>query len=222
MDMRTEALIRVYSHPRSGTGLLMEYVARCFYAGVPLEISGGQAGHWADRRPAQMQHIARLFGSHLFPGKQTPVGPAVYIARDGRDVMASLWNAKMMLSPADRGLPFSDWLARPLDWIGSPGHRAGLVKLSPAEHWAQHVDAWIKVPGVHVVRYEDLVQRPGGVMLGIAARFGITSWEFERIGQLVGTAPNRGIIGGWRSVFSSKDELLFHRYVDRDHWALYE
>lgn len=42
-------VIKVYSHPRSGTHFLEAFLARNFYAGKDLKVEEGLWGHWSNR-----------------------------------------------------------------------------------------------------------------------------------------------------------------------------
>lgn len=232
-------LIKVWGHPRSGNGLMMEYMARAFYPVEDLATRPGRAGHWADRRPSVMHRLGKLAGGHAFSPLRVvrdggPVrfsGPAwaieglpgaVYVYRDGRDVMASLWRTKAFMHPKARKLSFSEWLRRPLDWLESPAHRAIPTLYAPA-HWRIHVDGWAETAGAFRVRYEDMVRCPEFPIRAIWAwADSLILHDFEPVEGLVGTFPNEGRIGAWRDVFSDDDLAFFGRFVPTDHWALFE
>jgi len=127
--------------------------------------------------------------------------PAIYLLRDGRDAMVSYTHfVLMMVKPPPGGVTprlFHDTLRDLL-----------LEERSPYKSWAENALAWTSRPGVVVVRYEDLVRDPGGVvdrtmaMLGCPAkriRDGVPT--FEQMKKENPRLVRRGQPGSWRDEF---------------------
>ena len=217
-------MIQVYSHPRSGTNLLMAFIAKNFYPGRDLTGKGGVMGHWVDPVPSPSPWSnGALFGSHRFYDEGVIDGPACYIYRDGRDVAVSLWRTKAFLHPDWRDISFSEFLRRDLDWTGSPG--SGIWYGAPiAEHWMSHLWSWYHACSADVllVRYEDLVLEPAKVRAPIARHCDLTPTpELVRIEERVGPFPHEGQIGAWRRFFSDEDLAHFHQSAPPDFWGFY-
>src|SRR5690349_243058 len=96
-------IVKVYSHPRSGTHFLMSLLYRNFFRGRELGVSmrPTMAGHWSRQRAGESQSFvldgkrstgerfeipyAELFGSHALQPPESK-SRAIYVVRDGRDV----------------------------------------------------------------------------------------------------------------------------------------
>jgi bile-salt sulfotransferase len=215
-------MIEVYSHPRSGTNLLMAFIAENFYPDRDLMRRGGVMGHWRSPIPSlDPWPYGALFGNHHFYEEGMLDGPACYIFRDGRDVAVSLWRTKAFLNPDWQGLSFSEFLRRELDWKGSPG-AGGSYDGTPAEHWRDHLRSWEKAPAL-LVRFEDLLSEPGKMRAAIAQQFDLTpAFETVEIREKVGPFPHEGRIGIWREFFTDEDLEYFHRFVSPSFWGLWD
>jgi bile-salt sulfotransferase len=221
-------LIHVYSHPRSGTNMLMAFIGKNFYPGMDLSTPLGRIGHWADRVRGQLNPYGKLAGHHHFYGDDIGkfIEPACYIYRDGRSVAVSLWKTKQFMHPDWRDMSFSEFLRKPLDWLGSPGRDLpdDVPRRTIAEHWLAHIESWRESGnGVLLVRYEDLLRNPLGVSDDIARWSGVNpTGKLHLIDELVGWYPNDGSADSWREVFSDADAAFFHQIVPRRHWGLWE
>ncbi len=216
-------MIRVYSHPRSGTNLLMAFLGANFYPGQDLSTAPGRIGHWNNRVFGQRNAWGRLAGHHHFyydSGKPA-LRPAIYIYRDGRSVAVSTWKTKKFLAPEWKDWSFSKFLRTNLDWLGLPGRAIFAVRPIP-KHWLDHVNSW-KVPDdILLVRYEDIVVRPQRVRDDIAVWSGIKpTRELHLVKKAVGWYPHGGGVDTWRDVFTQDDLDFFYSYVPRHHWALW-
>lgn len=212
---------KVYSHPRSGTHLLMASLERNFYQDVDTAMRGGKTGHWANRRDAEPTAWGEMFGSHRFyhEAQKWPDAAMFYVYRDGRDVAVSLWNAKAMQHPDWAGLTFSEFLQRPLDWRGTPG-RGARPRLTIGEHWRAHLESWADKPDVMYVCYETLVLYPYSVLMRAGAFVEACCIdELVPVRELVGVTPNRGRIGEWATVFSAEDTIYWHSVVEFGFWG---
>lgn len=219
-------LLKIYGHPRSGTNLVMAFVAENFYPGRDLTGPEGVMGHWADSVPQEPSPwpYGALFGGHHFRGffgSQLATERAIYIYRDGRDVAVSLWRTKAFLHPNWRILSFSEFLQMDLDWQHSPGHGGsydgGIIK-----HWHEHLESWVG-SGASMVRFEDLVLSPANVRYAMALRFGFCpAPELARITGPVGPFPHEGRVGTWRVFFNDDDLEYFYGIVPPDFWGLWK
>lgn len=216
--------VKVFSHPRSGTHLLEAFVAKNFYPNENLELGEFPYGHWKRRLINKKGYAyGKLFGSHLFP--DTSVRkidyPSIYIIRDGRAVMSSLYNTENFIYPDRSMISFSDFLRMKIDWIGSPGYKSK-PKMTVAKHWSKHVDGWMetarKNKNIIIVRYEDLVNNPYEAYLSIYESYfkhlELKSKEaIEIIRSPVGLLPNQAKINSWSKNFSNDDEEFFYDQI---------
>lgn len=116
---------------------------------------------------------ARLLGSHRLPPPPdvgTPRALGVYVFRDGRDVALSVHAWRRFHPIGCEDLPIEAYLARPIDWSGSPAHRAAVAQETLFGHWMRHLRTW-RATGILCVRYEDLLRDPARQLARIADRF---------------------------------------------------
>ena len=142
----------------------------------------------------------------------------VYVVRDGRDALVSyfLFRQKFDNGTSD----FAEYLRQPLHPEGQP----------VARYWSEHVDEWLKVPGIRIVRFEALRGDYAKTVteLGKDLRLTRTRAPTERIepdrarwvraikrafGAQRSTAvlPGKGDVGRWGDFFSESDKELFKR-----------
>lgn len=173
--------LQVHSHLRSGTHLLMASIAANFELGnLDLDVElPGQRWH-GDGRPQAIVPWGRLFGDHnLFPHARTPPDKIVYIVRDPRDTMYSLWRF------VGEDVPFEDFACV---------HRV--------RYWLQHASGYCA--HVHWVRYEDLTGTGfEDVLASIGRRFGLQrkhgrSGSLQAVRTPVGWSAGPGRSGYWR------------------------
>lgn len=163
-------------YPKSGTVWLCKMMAG--YLGVPypqnylLPVAMKSVIH------AHWEYDARL-------------PPTMYIARDGRDVLTSLYFYNMRKLKSDRNPAHAaDLKARYTARFGAGFDPDDIVKNLPGfieiemrtptsvkTTWQQHVLHWLDKPGVTLVRYEDLVD-------DCAATLG------KAMGQMTGEEPD--------------------------------
>lgn len=221
--MKGGRLIRVYSHPRSGTNFLMRFIAANFYAGQDLHSKPGRIGHWKNRIENQSNPVGKLSGTHHFFDyeKNQFIKPAVYLVRDGRAVAYSIWKTKVFQNPNWKSWCFSKFLREKLDWYGSPGNPHGFPG-SIVEHWRDHVISWQERMDVLFIRYEDLVTTPERVRDDIVRFFNVPAMEeLQTVDGLVGWYPNCGTIDAWQDEFSQDDIEYFDSIVPADFWGLW-
>jgi hypothetical protein len=149
--------------------------------------------------------------THALPANATD--PAVYVVRDGRDSLISY--AHFALTQV-KGLS--------LDEI-SPGQVANKVReliLFPRLNygtWSQNVEAWTQRPNTIVLRFEELVARPGAVgdraigELGLNLRIVSEAIpSFEELHRASGVFFRRGATGTWPEIFSRDLHALFWKH----------
>jgi bile-salt sulfotransferase len=217
-------MIKVYSHPRSGTHFIEAFLAYNFYGGKNLEVKPVEWGHWANRKVKEEGNpYAKLFGNHYFPDirYKNCKTPKIYIYRDPRAVAYSIWNTENFLHPDLKGISFSEFLTIKLDWEGSPGRKIQIPQYTIAEHWFEHVNRWHNsdIPNLLIIKYEELVSDPVMVYKKIKRKFFLSTVLIDRlfnkksriatIDKPVGLLPNAAIVDSWRSMFSEKDEIKF-------------
>ena len=93
-------------------------------------------------------------GQDLIPSEVTAA--AIYILRNPFDV--SLSYARHMSSTVDEAI---ELMGRRDNIMGSPQHVYDILG-----RWDEHIDTWVNAQGlaVHLVRYEDLLNKPGPTM----------------------------------------------------------
>ena len=177
--------LKVHSHRRSGTHLLMATLAANFELG-DLSIEAdvpGQRWH-ATGESRAIVPWGRLFGDHEPFSPRADPGRMLYIVRDPRDTLRSLWQFE---SPTT---PLGDFLS--VDRI---------------RYWYRHSSEYCA--RVFWIRFEDLTGEGfAAVMERIAARFDLR-WRlpeagsggqrscFRRIEGPVGWSPGAGGVGSW-------------------------
>jgi hypothetical protein len=220
--------LQVYGFPRSGNHYIMELIGENFYAGADLKGEDGEVGHWADRQLVKGAKYGKLAGHHGPPDKFDPA-TAVYVFRDGRAVAASLYKSPHFMHPQWRGLTFSEFIRKPLDWSWSPGglRHPERPRQTVVEHWKEHLSLWGSLSYWHVFKecYEAAVLDPAGTLDGIAMRFGFTPrLDYRVAGQdnLVGWFPSGGLLTGWRDLWTDDDLEYFWSVVPRDFFGVFD
>ena len=124
----------VASHRRSGTHLTLDSLVVNFdyfqegFENFDVDVSSKQS---------------RLYKTHLDGAEATTMlsknAKVVYVVRDGRDVMVSLYNYSKSLDANIKQMSFSDFLRSPNSYSHSP-ETDGLNRL---EYWNYHVQSWL-------------------------------------------------------------------------------
>lgn len=221
-------MIKVYSHPRSGTHFVEAFLANNFYPNTDLSITPIEWGHWANRKVKEAGNPhGKLFGHHYLPSSYMVKANVkkLYIYRDPRAVAYSVWNTENFLHPELEGISFSDFLRLKLDWEGTPSKKAEKPQWNIAQHWYEHVSRWLslKDPNLLVVRYEDLVESPEKIYEKIKMKFFLPNFIFDKIllqknkvqivEKPVGLLPNSAKKDSWKSVFTSADLEFFNSQI---------
>lgn len=178
--------VLIASHRRSGTHLSLDLIRRNFPACQPrmlplenphhsyLNLDRFEPGH---KVPCDKREALRLLSkahrpmlkTHAEPGFQN-IDPAhaalvkdivdrshvIYVSRDGKRVMCSMWTWRRVFDPAAR-VPFDEFI-RQTDDQGRSRVRV----------WAEHVAAWRKVPGVLMVDFERIIKDTPALLKEIA------------------------------------------------------
>jgi len=76
----------------------------------------------------------------------------MYVYRDGRDVMTSLYYYQKQFDKSFRNTKFSNFLRMENNYDSATYHRI----LDRPSYWAFHILSWIQKPNILLVRYEDL------------------------------------------------------------------
>ena len=215
-------LLKVYSHPRSGTHFLEAFLAKNFYPNKNLFISNVTWGHWSNRKvKLEGNPYGKLFGNHYFADKNENDKPKLYIVRDGRAVAYSVWKTPNFLHKDISQLPFKEFLRTPIDWHGTPSKKVE-AKLTILEHWAEHVDSWYELAKkndkVMIIKYEDLINEPYKQYLRIHENYFKTTKKctentLEIISKPVGLLPNNAKIDAWRSMFDKGDLFYYDELI---------
>lgn len=224
-----DRLLQVFGHIRSGNNLLAACLHLNFYPGSNLKGDDGYFGHWSDRQFAQGSTYGKLIGNHEHWAKASATRRAVYIHRDGRSVAYSVWRSAHFMNSAWLGIPFSEFLRRPIDWDATPGRRRQSRwyhqrRENIVEHWRRHITGWLGSGDKNIcfVRYEDLVVDPARVILGISKFFDMQVAEPARSQgvevpkQPVGYSPNQGSNKAWMDAFSDEDLVFYRSIVGED------
>ncbi|PNQ72111.1 hypothetical protein C1T31_13485 [Hanstruepera neustonica] len=217
---KKQTLVKVYSHPRSGTHFLEAFLAQNFYPDTNLFIPDVAWGHWSNRQiKKEGNPYGQLFGNHYFAKYNTDSSPKIYIVRDGRAVAYSVWKTPNFLHQDVSQQSFKEFLHTPLDWHGSPSHKVKTPKLTILEHWAEHVASWqalaAQTPQVLLVHYETLVNDPYAVYNAIRGKFFSElplkeARDLKVIERPIGLLPNKGKPDTWKPYFDDDDNELYH------------
>jgi len=219
--------IHVYSHVRSGTHFLMSSLKNNFYHNDNLTTTVQKFGHWSSQTDYGKYFTNNegnnsyncewggLFGGHNYLPTTKPWNPStsIYILRDGRDVITSMYNMKSFRSEADKMMDFSTYLRTNLDWTGAPEKQVNPFQ-NPVEHWCRSTSAWLN-SSIYVVRYENLLENFSTEMEKIQTHFNLTPSQGSYSSpRLVGLDPKKGIKGSWETFFSDQDLEFYTDIVD--------
>jgi len=219
-------LVKVYSHPRSGTNFVRGWIGRVFYPHRKLERTQPvRTGHWSQRKRVPAPPAWKLRGGHEH--WHAGFGQCFYVYRDPRDVMASLY-----LTPEFRPVEQANWtperwLREPIDWELTPGKPSKPTKL-PLQHWLDHVTSWADRPDVIYVRYEDVLTNPQGAAYLIAEGLGRDPGRYiaranEVDMELCGPFPHEGEhVRRFEQVFTAGQTSYIMSIVGEEHWAVWQ
>lgn len=224
--------MKVFSHVRSGSHFLAKALHLNFFKSAPgMGRPRGFVGHWSLSRE---KWLARPEASEDLPYKAlwgghppSPRGGGIYIYRDGRDVLASMYYCLGFHHQKKPILPFKEWLRTPLDWLLCPSMRvpSGRRPPLPAEHWYSQVAPWLESGArsyvAPVVRYEELALYFTREMERIAKEWKLeppASWKRP---DPCGHFPGPCKVGRWRGLFDDEDLKFFFDTVPHDFAGLW-
>ena len=215
-------MLKIFSHPRSGTHFLEAFIGQNFYPDKDLSVKNLSWGHWSNRKTKESNQYGKLFGGHGFPKKNLRLKPSpiLYIYRDGRAVAYSIWKTPNFLNKEMSKLSFSEFLRTPLDWEGTPGKPTD-KKRTIVEHWVDHVDSWRQLKGnILHISYEELFDEPQHIYSKVLWRcfpyrlglmFG--KRDVKVIKNPLGLLPNRGTKDSWKEIFNEDDLHYFNSKI---------
>jgi hypothetical protein len=219
--------VLVVSHRRSGTHLVIDTIENNFpaYRRRRRPRTGLNLDHLTSRglRPLTLGelsiHVAggpvvlkshahadleRFFGAHLptirLVQELFASCKVIYVHRDGRDVMVSLYHYLRTYDPGRAPADFGGFLR-------AENHfdtRTYDGTLNRAEYWSHHVRGWLHRPQILYLAYERLIRRYEEAVLDLA--------------DFLGAEPARRIRKVVRSV--AFDHPWVHRAYDAAHRAL--
>jgi hypothetical protein len=152
--------------------------------------------------------------------------PAIYVHRDGRDVLVSLFHYMRSFSPVLEGVSFRDFIRAPT----STGDGAGLNR---AAYWQHHVLTWTESKPAATASFEGLLTDLGSSLAEIADRVALQLHPTVRpihlaarrrgpLGVLrqprrwlgrpprsTAIRPHAGASGSWRDAFGADDLAWF-------------
>lgn len=221
---RKQELVKVYSHPRSGTHFLEAFVGRNFYKERNLLIKPITWGHWSNRRElAEGNPYGKLFGNHYFAERNINDRPKIYIIRDVRAVALSIWKTSNFVHQSNAGRSFAEFLRDNIDWSGTPAIESEPI-LNIIEHWCLHVKSWLELEktdnNLLIVRYEDLIDEPYKQYKRMRSKFFKWQWKknsrgIDPIQKPLGLLPNKGTKDAWEEFFTQDDLLFCDKIVRR-------
>lgn len=212
-------LIRVYSHPRSGTHFLEAVLAKNFFRDKNVEVEDVIWGHWSNRQKKNNPNpYGKLFGSHIFPSAIKKIDhSAIYIFRDPRAVAYSIWKTPNFLNPNLKNISFSEFLRTKLDWIGSPAFRSRR-KYNIIQHWERHVSGWLDIAeeneNVLIIQYEELKNSTSKLVREISQRYNLPIEQPTiNVSEPTGLLPNKATIDSWKEIFNERDLIYLKNKI---------
>ncbi|APY07551.1 hypothetical protein BWZ20_04230 [Winogradskyella sp. J14-2] len=220
--LKEKPLVKVYSHPRSGTHFLEAFLAKNFYNNKDLNLKEVVWGHWSNRKNKKDGNpYGKLFGNHLFAYHNKNKLPKIYIYRDGRAVAYSVWKTPNFLNKEDSKLDFNEFLQKPIDWYGTPSIKSS-KSLTIFEHWLVHINSWFDLAeadnNLLLVKYEDLIDNPCKVYTEIHRKFFkkeklLLPEELCLIEKPLGLLPNSGTKDAWKKFLNYENQLKFNTLI---------
>lgn len=169
----------------------------------------------------------RLIKSHLPYVPALPLirstNRAIYLIRNPLDVMASAWDFDALTSGDERATQTAAFRAYARRWVESGGDA-----FPGCGTWMQHVRSWLTqaaIP-VHLVRYEDLVDRPEAELASILTFLGFqipearSSFAIEKSSMKAMAALEEKEVGARRDGIFFRDSLakgyaLGRRFINK-------
>lgn len=163
----------------------------------------------------------------------------VYVYRDGRDVLVSLYHYAKKFNPEIEQISFSDFIRMDDEGSRSVGNGECISRM---EYWRRHVEGWLARPDVLGLQYESLhsnyeesvanianflelkpqsnikkIELPKygnrssatGKMVAKAMDMLRSMLRPKSLGKSSAVLPRKGVVGDWRQHFAEEDLLLF-------------
>lgn len=145
--------------------------------------------------------------THELPGADSY--PAIYLMRDGRDVVVSHARFLLAQEPPIAGADPEELFRKRLNMLISVTNAFG--------GWAAHTRAWRHRPRTAVVRFEDLIAEPEKWITGALAKLDVSISRkpgtrpptFEELNKKFPAHFRRGKIGAWRDELPADLHDLF-------------
>ena len=211
----------LFSYPRSGTHFLLRLMKDWFYPHA--ELSGTLDSHEAipyeiDGEEHALCPWIGLFGGHYYSpisdgAKEAMEGKhPIYLVRDGRDVMVSIWKMDMRVSRylGEKEISFSRYIRENrhhVDQFASDNMIPYVDDGIPLPSlWWWSITQWCHFDDAYLVSYETLVEDPDLVRLRLSYYLGIDPVSQEvndsPVGFLASSVRN---IGTWKEHFTRED-----------------
>jgi len=192
-------MIKVFAYKRSGTHFLMSSLYYNYYNDQDLSEVMYRKFIWYDdegehrSRKIKMKWL-KLFGGHVNANvlsKEIIYNRNIYLYRDGRDVLVSMW--KMLQTDKE----FLEWLNKSL-----------------IELWWENVNAWLKT-NIFKVSYNELINDFENTMKKIEKSFCLKRLNIKLIKPgKVGWNPGKAKIGLYKLYWDKKSLKLFDDITD--------
>jgi len=219
-------LIWLASYPRSGNNFMWLILNRYFQCctidsyKVRRQLKKQGVSGQRNRMKQMISDIDRRPEPHFVKAHDLPFGdphPAIYIVRDGRDVLVSYTWFRLEV---DEGLERSQ--------ITPERYGAMLRSLIRDEphfgSWSTNVRAWMERENTVVVRFENLIKCPKECVTRALSQLGVSPMEkhchapppeFNKLQKRNPRIFRRGKIGSWEDEFPEDQlELFWQRHGD--------
>ena len=135
----------------------------------------------------------------------------IYVVRDCRDVMVSMYFYVKQYSKSHQSMSFSDFLREKI-------MMRGIGEMNRIEYWKRHVHSWLCTEGVLAISYEELHSDYHLTLTKLKDYLGLRTNEKtisiplrnnsspKKISSSV--SPRLGKVGDWKNHFSA-DDLIF-------------
>lgn len=241
--------ILIASHPRSGTHLTIDFLRRQFPACKSWKYPGETSDHLylalegltTSQDGISFQHGMKILKRASCPLIKTHAYPSlghltdhyntlqnwihqnarkIYVVRDGRSVLCSMHLYMQSFVPETR-CSLSEFLRQRVD------------QTSRVKAWANHVQIWMNQSDIHLLKFEEIIQRPKQTLTTLSKVLGSTPTYCEpllpkahqniwqgRWARLTQWCPESSAIIGyyrsqktqkWQDGFTSNDRAFFHQ-----------
>ena len=152
--------VSVFSHRRSGTHLTIDSLINNFKPYGDFISIDSSTKYQLDKRDIESDSV--IFKSHSeqnlddffedqYLTKLVRSTNIIYVYRDGRDVMASLYDYKKSYDKNTKGKSFATFIREKNDYYCSNDYS----DLSRVEYWCRHVSGWLNKQDILFIKYTD-------------------------------------------------------------------